>query len=76
MKLLGKKGLMKVVDKHELRRLMAEEGAQVVDVLPAEDYAMEHIDGAINIPLTELTPSNVRRLDRARPVVTYCNDFL
>lgn len=67
---------MKVIDNHEVRRLMTEEDAQVVEVLPADDYALEHIDGAINIPLKELTPANLRRLDRNRPVVTYCNDFL
>lgn len=73
---MGKRLGMKVIDKHELRRLMKDEDAQVIEVLPEESYVQEHIEGAFNIPLKELTARVGRRLDRRRPVVTYCNDFL
>ena len=62
------------IDRQELQRLLAE-GAQVVEVLPADEYAEAHIKGAINIPLKELTPEGVRALRRDRPVITYCHDF-
>ena len=58
----------------DVRRLQAE-GAQVVEVLPRAEYEWKHIAGAINLPLTELDERSAARLDRARPVVTYCNDF-
>lgn len=64
------------IEREELCRLMEEEGAQVVGVLPREEYEYEHLPGAISIPLRELDERAPRELDRERPVVVYCNDFL
>ena len=63
------------IDRNEVQRLIAEENAQLVEVLPATDYAKEHITGAINIPLKELDERAPRELDRERPVIVYCNDY-
>jgi rhodanese-related sulfurtransferase len=63
------------IDRHEVQRLLLEEAAQLVEVLPAEDFAEEHLVGAINIPLKELDERAGRELDRDRPVVVYCNDY-
>ena len=50
-------------------------GAQLVDVLLREEYAAEHIAGAINLPLKELNRETTAGLDRARPVIVYCHDY-
>jgi rhodanese-related sulfurtransferase len=63
------------IDRDEVRRLLAEENAQLVEVLPAQDFTEEHIIGAINIPLKELDERAPRELDRERPVIVYCNDY-
>jgi rhodanese-related sulfurtransferase len=63
------------IDRDELQRLVAEQNAQLVEVLPASDYEQEHITGAINIPLKELDERAPRELERERPVVVYCNDY-
>jgi rhodanese-related sulfurtransferase len=63
------------IDRDEVRRLVAEENGQLVEVLPATDYAKEHISGAVNIPLKELDERATRELDRERPVIVYCNDY-
>jgi rhodanese-related sulfurtransferase len=63
------------IDRREVQRLLAEEDAQLVEVLPQEDFAKEHLVGAINIPLKELDERALRELDRRRPVVVYCNDY-
>jgi hypothetical protein len=64
------------IGREEVRRLVAE-GAQVVDVLPSEVFADEHLAGAISLPLKTLTrPSAERLLRRDAPVVVYCNDAL
>lgn len=63
------------IDLHETQRLLAA-GAQLVEVLPAEEYAEAHLPGALNIPLKELDRSRVAQLDPARPVVVYCWDYL
>ena len=62
------------VDRDETRRLV-EEGAQLVDVLPREEYETLHIAGAISLPLRELDERAPRELDRARALVLYCNDY-
>jgi rhodanese-related sulfurtransferase len=63
------------IDRDEVRRLIAEEKAQLVEVLPATDYEQEHITGAINIPLKELDERAPRELESERPVIVYCNDY-
>ncbi len=58
----------------DLRRLI-DEGAQLVEVLPREEFEEEHLPGAINVPLKKLTTETVTVLDRNRPVVVYCWDY-
>ena len=59
----------------ELRRLL-EHGAQLVEVLPPEEYAEEHLPGAINIPLKRLDAETTSELDRRKAIVVYCWDAL
>jgi rhodanese-related sulfurtransferase len=59
----------------DVQRLVSE-GAQLVEVLPAEEYATEHLPGAVNIPLKELNSETAGRLVAARPVIVYCWDTL
>jgi rhodanese-related sulfurtransferase len=63
------------VDLDGLRQLLAD-GAQLIEVLPREEYEELHLPGAICIPLKELTTESARQLDRARDVVVYCWDGL
>ncbi|MBA3791298.1 MAG: rhodanese-like domain-containing protein [Rubrobacter sp.] len=53
-----------------------EEGAQLVDVLPPEEYGEAHLPGAINIPLKELNRETTEQLRRDEPVIVYCYDYL
>ena len=61
------------IDREELQRLV-DAGAQLVEVLPREEYEEEHLPGAINIPLRKIDTEAKQRLDRARPVIVYCWD--
>ena len=63
------------IDHDDVIRLLDEEDAQLVEVLPVEDFAEEHITGAANIPLKELDERAPRELERDRPVIVYCNDY-
>ncbi|MBX6771809.1 MAG: rhodanese-like domain-containing protein [Chloroflexi bacterium] len=54
---------------------LVQRGGLLVDVLLAEQYALEHIPGAINLPLKALSRSAVSSLPRDRPIVVYCDDF-
>lgn len=64
--------MVRDVDRGQVERLHAA-GAQLVDVLPAEEYEEEHIPGAISLPLRRVEGAR-EVLDRTRPVVVYCFD--
>jgi rhodanese-related sulfurtransferase len=53
---------------------MVEAGAQLIEVLPADEYEEDHLPGAISIPLGRLETEAVDLLDRTRPVIVYCWD--
>lgn len=40
--------VLEIIDRREVQRLVSEEGGQLVDVLPADEYAEEHIAGAVS----------------------------
>ena len=61
------------ISRDEVRDLIAA-GAQLVEVLPPEEYRQVHLPGAINIPLKQLDRESVARLRRDRPVIVYCHD--
>jgi rhodanese-related sulfurtransferase len=60
----------------EAQRLVREDGALLLEVLPRDEYEEEHIAGADSIPLKELTADAVRGIDHDRPVIVYCDDDL
>jgi rhodanese-related sulfurtransferase len=64
------------VDRGAVQRLLEQEGAQLVEVLPRAEYDEEHLPGAIHLPLTGLTVESAAVLDRGRPVIVYCWDRL
>jgi rhodanese-related sulfurtransferase len=55
-------------------RLLVDEGAQIVDVLPAREYSEDHLPGAINLPLRRIETEARQILDPGRAVVVYCAD--
>ena len=56
--------------------VLLDDDAQLVEVLPAAEYAEEHLPGAINIPLKELDAQTASNLDRSRALIVYCWDGL
>lgn len=61
------------IDRDEVRRLV-DAGAQLVEVLPANEYKEDHLPGAISMPLRQLEKQARSALERGRPVVVYCWD--
>ncbi len=64
----------KEIDREGLRR-MVERGAQLVEVLPAEEYGEDHLPGAISLPLRHIDDQGSKVLDKTRPVIVYCWDI-
>lgn len=60
------------VPRERVRELVAA-GAQLVEVLPADEYRWAHLPGAVNLPLKDLD-ARTDQLDRSRPVIVYCHD--
>jgi phage shock protein E len=62
------------VHRNEVRRLL-DTGAQLVEVLPPQEYEAEHLPGAVNIPLKQMNAATTARLRRDAPAIVYCYDY-
>lgn len=62
----------------EVARWLAEGSALLVDLRSKEDFAREHLSGAVNLPATELTDERVAKVvpSKTTRVVVYCDDQL
>ena len=63
------------VDRHEVQEMVAG-GAVLLDVLPEEEFAEEHLPGARNLPLAQIDAATAAALPAGLPVVAYCYDSL
>ncbi len=64
---------MQDLDRRQVQELI-DEGAQVVEVLPSDEYEEDHLPGAINLPLRKIETDAAHQLDKSRPVILYCWD--
>lgn len=64
------------IDRLEVLRLLTEEDAQLAEVLPRGEFDEEHLEGAVHVPLKQLSAVTAAALDRQRPVIVYCWDSL
>jgi rhodanese-related sulfurtransferase len=64
----------RAIFRDDVRRLR-EDGALLLEVLPHDEYEEEHLPGAINIPLRELTRETTAQLRHDAPVIVYCHDY-
>jgi rhodanese-related sulfurtransferase len=62
------------INRNDVQSLVAN-GAQLVEVLPPDEYNDAHLPGAVNIHLRKLDAHTVQQLDQTRPIITYCHDF-
>ena len=60
-----------MIDRDRVLELV-ESGAQLVEVLPAEEYEEDHLPAAVNLPLWRLATNAIDQLDPGRPVIVYC----
>ncbi len=63
-----------LIDRDQLQRLVAQ-GAQLVEVLPADEYKEDHLPGARSIPLQQINRETAATLDANRAVIVYCWDM-
>jgi rhodanese-related sulfurtransferase len=64
------------ISRDEIRRRLHDPGLTLIDVLPHEAYAAEHIPGAMNLPLAEVEQRAPEVLpDRNADIAAYCGKF-
>ncbi|MGP4043893.1 CBS domain-containing protein [Streptomyces sp. 2A115] len=66
----------RLMDRQDVFRLVEQEMAQLVEVLPRKPYEQVHLPGALHIGLRDLDQQAPERLDAGRPVIVYCADEL
>ena len=72
----GVSAQVREISRDEINRRLRDPALIVVDVLPQEAYAAEHISGAINLPLAEVDKRALQVLpDRDADIATYCAKF-
>ena len=64
------------IDRAHVLDLVQNQRAQLVEVLPEDEYIEEHLPDAIHLPLKSLDARTAAVLDRSRPVIVYCWDGL
>ena len=61
------------IAREDAQQLVAE-GAQLVEVLPKEEFDEQHLPGAIHLPLRKIDAGVRASLAPERPVIVYCWD--
>jgi rhodanese-related sulfurtransferase len=59
----------------DVKALIQQGRAQLVEVLPAKEYKREHLPKAINIPLSHLNPETAQQLRKDQAIIVYCADY-
>jgi rhodanese-related sulfurtransferase len=61
------------INTEQLEKILADRSGPVLDVRFAQEYAIAHIPGSINIHEKEVETITQRFPDKATPIVLYCN---
>lgn len=62
---------MEPISREELAARMSDGAVTVIDVRPPDEYALGHLPGAINVPLSELSARS-EGFEPGREVIAYC----
>ena len=69
---VGQQLVYKAISVSDARAMMqSSSNVLVVDVRTSQEYAQGHLQGAINIPLSDL-PLRIGGLGQNRPILVYC----
>lgn len=63
------------IRRKDLKTLVAQGRAQLLEVLPESEFKKEHLPHAVNIPLGNMTATTTKALRKDMAVIVYCADF-
>jgi ArsR family transcriptional regulator len=66
-----KRDELEPVSRRELKERMKKGLVTLLDVRPEDEFRLGHLPGAVNVPLSRLTPW-LKRADKATEIVAYC----
>ena len=64
------------IRRKDVKTLVAQGRAQLVEVLPPAEYKKEHLPKAISLPLDKLTAETTKPLRKDQAVIVYCANYL
>lgn len=67
---------MQTINRDQVKAMMEQDGARIVEVLDRKYFDKFHLPGAINVPLSDEFEREIERAvpDKEAPVVVYCMD--
>ena len=63
------------IRRKDVKTLIAQDRAQIVEVLSPSEYKKEHLPKAVNMPLETVTPENTKQLRKDQAVIVYCANY-
>ncbi|HYR41777.1 MAG TPA: rhodanese-like domain-containing protein [Terriglobia bacterium] len=63
------------IRRKDLKTLVAQGRAQLIEVLPPSEYKREHLPQAVNVPLSTMTAANTKFLRKDQAIIVYCADY-
>jgi 3-mercaptopyruvate sulfurtransferase SseA len=57
----------------EVKKLIAEGKAIIIDVRGADAYKMSHIKGSLDVPLNKLEAGDLKELPKDKIIIAYCS---
>src|SRR5438874_8676049 len=63
------------IRRKDVKTLVAQGRAQLIEVLPASEYKREHLPQAVNVPFSTMTAANTKFLRKDQAVIVYCADY-
>ena len=63
-----------IISRDELQKRV-DEGAHLIEVLPAKEFARVHLPRAINIPLAKISEKSLEGLDKKNATIVHCYDY-
>src|SRR6516162_4854515 len=63
------------IRRKDVKTLVAQGRAQLVEVLSATEYKKEHLPEAVNVPLQNMTSASTKFLRKDQAVIVYCADY-
>ena len=63
------------IRRKDVKTLVGQGRAQLLEVLSAHEYKREHLPQAVNVPLHDLTAASTKFLHKDQAVIVYCWDY-